>query len=215
MLPSAANTLRLLCYIQTLCGKIHLPAFMRISSKIPVHQPAQRSFLGRLRSIGLYKVVCFGFQLLVEAKDVVGGDEIDDSRRRHAVHLMPEDMPDALSILRIRRLDRLTAIQALDDLGDIQAGFHIEIGKGIGRVIEASGVLLFQLIHHHLYHPAGSKDLVRLLRRDIIEDILFLRIVKIIGQLCPLFQEFLDRVVEHDLIEQVPGKMPRLSAAIL
>lgn len=87
--------------------------------KALIHQFLQNSILGSFRGVGLDEVVGFGLQLLVEAEDVIGGDEIDDPRGRHAVDLVLQDVPDARFIVRVRSLDGLAAVEALDDLRDV------------------------------------------------------------------------------------------------
>ena len=89
------------------------------SPKAPVHQLFQRSILGRLCGVGLDEVVGFGLQLFVEAENVIGSDEIDNSRGRHAVDLMLQDVPDARFIVREGCLDGLAAVEAFDDLRDV------------------------------------------------------------------------------------------------
>ena len=89
------------------------------SPKAPIHQFLQRSVLGRFRGVGLDEVVGFSLQLLVEAEDVIGGDEIDDPRGRHAVDLVLQDVADARFIVREGCLDGLAAIKAFDDLRDV------------------------------------------------------------------------------------------------
>ena len=87
--------------------------------KAPIHQLFQRSVLGRLCGVGLDEVMGLGLQLLVEAENVIGGDEIDDPRGRHAVDLVLQDVPDTHLVVRIRGLDCLAAIEPLDDLRDV------------------------------------------------------------------------------------------------
>ena len=87
--------------------------------KAPIHQLFQRSVLGRLCGVGLDEVVRLGLQLLVEAENVIGGDEINDPRGRHAVDLILEDVPDARLVIREGCLDGLAAVETLDDLGDV------------------------------------------------------------------------------------------------
>ena len=118
-------------------------------------------------------------------------------------------MADTLLIIRIRRLDCFAAVKPFDDLRDIQSGFHIKIGERPVRVVKASGIILFQQIDHLFHHPARGKDLIGLLRRDIIENILIMRFIKIIGKLVLLFQEFGNGIVKYDLIEEMPRKMLR------
>lgn len=67
---------------------VFLPFSISFLPKASIHQFLQRSVLGRFRGVGLDEVVRFSFQLLVEPEDVIGGDEIDDPRGRHAVDLV-------------------------------------------------------------------------------------------------------------------------------
>ena len=64
--------------------------------KALIHQLFQRPILGRFCGVGLDKVVRCGFQLLVKAEHVIGGDEIDDSR--DAIDLIAEDVADMLLV---------------------------------------------------------------------------------------------------------------------
>ena len=88
-------------------------------SKAPIDQLFQRSVFGCFRGVGLDEVVGFGLQLFVEAENVIGSDEIDNSRGRHAVDLMLQDVPDARPVVREDCLDGLAAIEAFDDLRDV------------------------------------------------------------------------------------------------
>lgn len=87
--------------------------------KAPIHQFFQRPVLGRFRGVCLDEVVCLGLQFFIKAEDVIGGDEIDDPRGRHAVDLVLQDVPDARLAVRVCGLDGLAAVKALDDLRDV------------------------------------------------------------------------------------------------
>lgn len=73
---------------------------------------------GRFRG-GLDEVMGLGLQRFVEAENVIGGDEKDDPRGRHAVNLVLQDVPDASLVVREGCLDGLAAVGALDDLRDV------------------------------------------------------------------------------------------------
>ena len=126
----------------------------------------------------------------------------------------------AKAFFRVRELflHSLTLIQALDDFRDVQTRLHIEVDKGLVRVIEASGILLFQHIHHLLDHCLRGEDLVGLLRRDIIEDVLDTLFIEIIRQLFLEPKEFLHRVIEYDRVKEIARKLlffPCLSVLVL
>ena len=67
--------------------------------------------------------------------------------------------------------------------------------------------ILLQQIHHLLHHPFGSENLVGLLWRDVVEDVLFLRLVEIVGQCFSFLTEELYGVIKHHLVEQVTIEM--------
>ena len=48
----------------------------------------------------------FDLNLVAEAHDIGHADAIDDLRRRKAVHLLPEDVVQALSIIREQLLPK-------------------------------------------------------------------------------------------------------------
>ena len=81
--------------------------------------------------------------------------------------------------------------QAFDHFGEIQSGFHVQIGKGVCGVIENTGVFFFQRVQHQLHHFARRKNLAGFLRRDIVKNIFGLIFVKIISQCRPLVQKLL------------------------
>lgn len=76
----------------------------------------------------------------------------DDFSWSQPIDLFLKDMAKAFFRVRELFLHSLTLIQALDDFRDVQTRLHIEVDKGLVRVIEASWILLFQHIHHLLDH---------------------------------------------------------------
>ena len=64
-------------------------------SKRLIHQLLQGPLLGGFGGVGLDEVVGFGFQDLVKAQDVIIGDQVYDSRRRHAVDLVLLNVADS------------------------------------------------------------------------------------------------------------------------
>jgi len=76
-------------------------------SKRLIHQLLQGPLLGGFGGVGLDEVVGFGFQGLVKAQDVIGGDQVDDSCRRHAVDLVLQNMADSQAKAEEAALHRL------------------------------------------------------------------------------------------------------------
>ena len=64
-------------------------------SKRLIHQLLQGSLLGGFGGVGLHEVVGFGFQGLIKAQDVIGGDQVDDPYRCHAVDLVLLNVADS------------------------------------------------------------------------------------------------------------------------
>lgn len=159
--------------------------------KALLHQFFQRPIFRRLGCVGLDEMVRLGFEFFVEAEDVICGDEVNDPCRRHAKDLMLQDMPDAFFVVRVRSLDRLAAIESLDDLRDIQPRFHRQIGKGLVGIVETVRILPLQLVHHHLDDAFRRNDLVGLLRRDVVEDVLRLVFVEVVRQFPALTYEYI------------------------
>ena len=92
--------------------------------------------------------------------------------------------------------------QAFDNFSEIQPGFHVQIGKGVCRIVENAGIFFFQRIQHQLHHFARRKNLAGFLRRDIVKNIFGLIFVKIISQRCPPVQEFLHGFIEYRFIKE-------------
>lgn len=132
---------------------------------------------------------------------------IDDFCWSQSIDLFLKNMAKAFFRVRELFLHSLTLIQALDDFRDVQTRLHIEVDKGLVRVIEASGILLFQHIHHLLDHCLRGEDLVGLLRGDIVEDVLDTLFIKVIRQLFLEPKEFLHRVIEYDRVKEIARKL--------
>ena len=178
----------------------------------------ERPFLCVGQSVELSEVVFDVFRVLVEAEDVRQCNMIDDFCWSQSIDLFLKNMAKAFFRVRELFLHSLTLIQALDDSCDVYAGFHVEVDKGFIRVIEASWILLFQHIHHLLDHCLRGEDLVGLLRRDIIEDVLDTLFIEIIRQLFLEPKEFLHRVIEYNRVKEIARKLlflPCLSVLVL
>ena len=85
------------------------------------------------------------------------------------------------------------------------------------RIIKAAGILARECIHHLLHNTTRRKNLIRLLRWDIVENILLLRLIKVVREFLSLLQELRNRVVKYHLIENMTREMilcPRLRIPI-
>ena len=93
--------------------------------------------------------------------------------------------------------------EAFDNFGKIQPGLHVQIGKGVCRIIENTGIFRFQRVQHQLHHLARGKNLVGFLRRDIVKNIFALILVKIISQRRPLVQKLLCGFIKYRFIKEL------------
>lgn len=123
------------------------------------------------------------FQALVEAQDIARGDLVDDFRRREPVHLILKNMAKAFLLVGERFFHFLALEEPLHDLRDIEPGLHVKVNESLVRLVEAAGVLQLQHIHHFLDDVLRRENLVRLLRRNVVEDILHALLVEVIRQL--------------------------------
>lgn len=158
------------------------------------------------------------FRILIKTEDIRQCNVVDDFSWGQPIDLFLKDMAKPFFRVRELFLHSLTLIQALDDFRDVQARLHIEVDKGLVRVIETAGVLSFKHIHHLLDHCLRGEDLVGLLRRDIVEDVLDALFVKVIRQFFLEPKEFLHRIIEYHRVKEVPGKflfLPCLSVLVL
>lgn len=148
-----------------------------------IHELRELAFLRELSGVGHYEVrVVVIPDFLVISEDVVGCNLVDDLGRCDTIHLLFEDMPQPGIIIRIESLHHLTLVQALDDLCDVHARFHIQVRERVVWIIETAGIPLLKHIDH-LYHDfARCEDLIGLLRRNVVEDILFSRFIKVVGE---------------------------------
>ena len=152
---------------------------------------------------------------LCKAQNVADGNAVDDLSRRKPIDLFSKDMLQPGVIVREGLPHFLAAVEALDDLRNVQAGLHVGIEEGLVGVIEAAGVFLLQQIHHLLHHPLGGKDLVGFLGRNVVEDILGAALVEVIRQLDFQVQKLLHRIVKHHRVEQVTGKVLLLAGGLV
>lgn len=141
-------------------------------------------------------------QPLIEPEDIADRNIVNDLRRSKPVHLLLENVPKPRLPIREQLLHLRTPVEALHDLRRIHPGLHVEVDERVVRVVEAAGILLLQMVDHLLDHGLRSEDLERLLRRDIVENVLDRPLVKIIRQPALEVQELPDRVVENDLVEE-------------
>ena len=90
----------------------------------------------------------------------MGRDLVDDLGGRDAVHLVFEDVIEAFAVVRIRIAHAFVAVEPFDNLGDVQAGLHVQFCERVGRIVEADWVLLFEHVHHLRDHATRGEDLV-------------------------------------------------------
>ena len=143
--------------------------------------------------------------MVAEAKDVACGDAVDAFRGRQAVDLVLEDMAQTRLLVGIGTAQALAVVETAHYLRDILSRLHIQVGEGLCRVVEASGILLFQHVHHALHHLLWREDLVGLLGRNIVEDVLRHPRVEIVGQPMAQRHELAHGVIEDHLVEEVAG----------
>ena len=180
-------------------------------AKVLLHELCQGIILGGLGCVCLHEIFGLRFQGIIESKNGIGCYQVDDPCRGHAVHLFCQDVTNALRAVRVQGFQLFAAEQAFHDFRDVKAGFHIQVCKGLVRVVEAAGILLFQLIDHFLYHPFGGEDLIGFLWGNVVEYVFILRLVKVVGKLQLLFPELRDGIIEHDLIKQMSCEVLRLA----
>ena len=137
----------------------------------------------------------------IKAKDKITGNAVNDFTWRKTVNLLFQNMFQAQLVIGYLRFQANK--QAFDNPGEIQPGFHVQIGKGMCGIVENAGIFFFQRVQHQLHHFARRKNLVGFLRRDIVKNIFGLIFGKIIGQRCPLGQKLLHRFIEYRCIKEL------------
>lgn len=167
---------------------------------------AQRPIFCIGQRIAHTEVILLPVMLLRESENIVGCNTIDNFRRSQTVDLLFKDMFQPLLGVRERGFHALALIQALHDFGNVQTRFHVQVNEGLVRVVKAAGIFFFQKRYHLCNGCFRRKDLVRALRRNVVEDVLFVRWVKIVCQLAFQPQELFDGIIEYDFIKQLPSK---------
>ena len=151
--------------------------YLSVSENL-IQFPFHGARLGKFQRIGLTDMVGGDAVTLCKAQNVSDGNAVDDLGRCKTVDLLGKDMFQPGVIVREGLPHLLAAVKALDDFRDVQAGLHVGVQEGLAGVIEAAGVFLLQQVHHLFHHPLGGEDLVGLLGRDVIENILGAALVK-------------------------------------
>lgn len=72
-----------------------------------------------LRRVSLNKIMSAALQLIIKSQYVVGGNQIDNAGRGHAVNLLLQDVADALLLIGERCFQSLAPVQPFDDLRNI------------------------------------------------------------------------------------------------
>ena len=163
--------------MQTAALGFMLYSIFSISENL-IQFPFHGARLGKFQRIRLTDMVGSDAATLCNAQNVADGNAVDDLSGRKPIDLLGKDMFQPGVIVWEGLPHLLAAVKALDDFRDVQAGLHVGIQEGLAGVIEATGVFLFQQVHHLFHHPLGGKDLVGFLGRDVIEDILGAALVK-------------------------------------
>lgn len=143
---------------------------------------------------------------IAESEDIAQADAINNLGRSAAEDLLCKDVVQPLRVVGEQRRHASALIKAGDDFGDIHARLHIEVGKCRVRVVKAARIFLFQPVHHILHDLFRCEYLIGSLGRDIVKNVALVIRLKIIRQLRALFHEFLHRVIEYDLVKQMPEK---------
>ena len=140
------------------------------------------SFLGEFGGVCLHEVrVTVAAYLAVRAKNVVRRYLVDDLGRREAEDLLLENVIEPSSVIREKLTHLFTVKQTLYNLGDVETTLHVEVGEGVLRVVETAWVFLLEQVYHLHDHVPGREDLVGLLRRYVVEDVLILAVVEVVG----------------------------------
>ena len=162
--------------------------------------------LGVFEGIAEADVVLVDVYFIAESEDIAQADAVNDFGRSAAEDLLCKDVVQPLRVVGEQRRHASALVKAGDDFGDIHARLHIEVGKCRVRVVKAARIFLFQPVHHILHDFLGREYLIGALRRDIVKNVALVIRLKIVRKLRALFHEFLHRVIEYDLVKQMPEK---------
>ena len=163
--------------MQTAAFDFMLYSIFSISENL-IQFPFHGARLGKFQRIRLTDMVGGDAVTLCKAQNVADGNAVDDLCRGQPIDLLGKNVFQPGVIVREGLPHLLAAVKALDDFRDVQAGLHVGVQESLAGVIEAAGVFLFQQVYHLFHHPLGGEDLVGLLGRDVIENILGAALVK-------------------------------------
>ena len=130
----------------------------------------------------------------------------NDFSGSQTIYLVSEDVPQSLCSIREQFPHLCTLVQPLHNFSDVQARLHVHVNEGLAGIIKAPRILLLQMIHHLLYHPLGSENLIGLLRRDVVEDVFCVGFIKIVRKHSAKSHEFSHRIIKHNRIKQLAGE---------
>lgn len=150
-----------------------------LTSETVFYKLGEAAFLGIGDGVHLAEIALLGVQRGGETEDEAGGYEIDDARGGEAVNLVVQDVVYAVAVVGQLPAHLAVVVEAAHNLGDVKAGFHVEVGEGLRGVVKDVGVLLLQQVHHLLHHPLGGEDLVGALRWYVVEDVLGVSLVAV------------------------------------
>lgn len=150
-----------------------------LTSETVFYKLFEAAFLGIGDGVHLAEIALLGVQRGGETEDEAGGYEVDDARGGEAVNLVVQDVEYAVAVVGQLPAHLAVVVEAAHNLGDVKAGFHVEVGEGLRGVVKDVGVLLLQQVHHLLHHPLGGEDLVGALRWYVVEDVLGVSLVAV------------------------------------
>ena len=89
-------------------------------------------------------------------------------------------------------------INPCHDFRNVQTRLHVKICERCVRVIKASRIFLFKLVHHIFYDTFRGEKLVRSLRRNIIEDVPLMIRLEIVCKFRALFNKLLNGIINYN-----------------
>ena len=131
--------------------------------------------------------------VFIKSQNERGRNPVNDFRRGKSEHLLFKNMVEPLVVIGIKLFHFFAVKQAFDDFRDIQSRFHIQVDERVIWIVKTPRIFVFEQIDHFPNDLFRCKDLVVFLRRNIVENI------------------FRVRVVKNDHVEQVPVKVPFFS----
>ena len=129
------------------------------------------------------EVVARDRRVFVKAQNVRRRDSVNDFGRRQSEHLFCENVVQPVVPVGIDRRQFRAVVQPFDDFRDVHSRFHIKVDERVVGIVKTSRVFGFQRVHHFPNDLFRSENLVVALRRNVIENVFRIRVVKVIRQL--------------------------------